>query len=247
MPTAICEAVQRPNMRFMPVKCQTSRSMLCIHRLRQGMSSSAPPPSTASAACLREFGFVLPQKAATVRREAAAQLDALPGWANTAVGACQSAVAPAQRAASPSATSASCQMAARSSTAATLDAASAGRRLHDGQSTVSTIFNARDFKNGRQFAAWLGLMPRQYSSGGKNRLGGITKAGDTYLRTLLMQGAKSVHAAAQNQHDLLSRWALALEVRTRLPEGSHRSRHQERTHPLGSAHQGRRLRSESRP
>jgi transposase len=50
---------------------------------------------------------------------------------------------------------------------------------------VSTIGNARDFKNGRQLAAWLGLVPGQYSSGGKTRLGGITKAGDGYLRTLL--------------------------------------------------------------
>ena len=78
---------------------------------------------------------------------------------------------------------------------------------------VSTIGNARDFKNGRQLAAWLGLVPGQYSSGGKTRLGGITKAGDGYLRTLLVLGAKSVLAAARNKHDRLSRWAMALEVR----------------------------------
>jgi transposase len=78
---------------------------------------------------------------------------------------------------------------------------------------VSTIGDARDFKNGRQLAAWLGLVPGQYSSGGKTRLGGITKAGDRYLRTLLVLGAKSVLVAARNKHDRLSRWAAALEVR----------------------------------
>jgi transposase len=78
---------------------------------------------------------------------------------------------------------------------------------------VSTIGDARDFKNGRQLAAWLGLVPGQYSSGGKTRLGRITKAGDGYLRTLLVLGAKSVLAAARNKHDRLSRWAMALEVR----------------------------------
>jgi len=78
---------------------------------------------------------------------------------------------------------------------------------------VSTIGDARDFKNGRQLAAWLGLVPGQYSSGGKTRLGGITKAGDGYLRTLLVLGARSVLAVARNKHDRLSRWAMALEVR----------------------------------
>lgn len=57
---------------------------------------------------------------------------------------------------------------------------------------VASIGNAHDFKNGRQLAAWLGLTPPQYSSGGKSKLGRITKAGDSYLRTLLVQGARSV-------------------------------------------------------
>ena len=78
---------------------------------------------------------------------------------------------------------------------------------------VSTIGDAHDFRNGRQLAAWLGLVPGQYSSGGKARLGSITKAGDRYLRTLLVLGAKSVLAAAKSKDDRLSRWALALQVR----------------------------------
>ena len=66
---------------------------------------------------------------------------------------------------------------------------------------VASIGNAHDFKNGRQLAAWLGLTPSQYSSGGKSKLGRITKAGDAYLRTLLVQGARSVMVGAENRTD----------------------------------------------
>lgn len=64
---------------------------------------------------------------------------------------------------------------------------------------VASIGNAHDFKNGRQLAAWLGLTPSQYSSGGKSKLGRITKSGDSYLRTLLVQGARAVLIGADIQ------------------------------------------------
>ena len=57
--------------------------------------------------------------------------------------------------------------------------------------SVATVGDFKQFKAGAQFGAWIGLVPRQHSSGGKNNLGGITKRGDTYLRSLLIQGAKS--------------------------------------------------------
>ena len=75
------------------------------------------------------------------------------------------------------------------------------------------IGSGHEFKCGRQVAAWLGLTPGQYSSGGKTRLGRITKAGDAYLRTLLILGARAVLAASKNKADSLSRWAVALEQR----------------------------------
>lgn len=74
----------------------------------------------------------------------------------------------------------------------------------------ASIGNAHDFKNGRQLAAWLGLTPSQYSSGGKSKLGKITKAGDAYLRTLLVQGARSVIIGAENRTDSFSRWVCSL-------------------------------------
>jgi transposase len=78
---------------------------------------------------------------------------------------------------------------------------------------VAMVGNAREFSCGRQFAAWIGLVPGQYSSGGKARLGRITKAGDPYLRSLLVMGARAVLNAAKNKSDSISRWALAVQQR----------------------------------
>lgn len=78
---------------------------------------------------------------------------------------------------------------------------------------VASVGNARDFKSGRQFAAWLGLTPRQHSSGGKNRLGDIAKRGDAYLRGLLVQGARAALHTAARHTDRMSRWALSVQGR----------------------------------
>ncbi|WP_141201967.1 transposase, partial [Citrobacter braakii] len=75
------------------------------------------------------------------------------------------------------------------------------------------IGKAHDVKNGRQLAAWLGLTPAQYSSGGETKLGRITKAGDSYLRTRLGQGARSVLIGAEKRTDLFSRWVCSLVER----------------------------------
>ncbi len=75
---------------------------------------------------------------------------------------------------------------------------------------VASIGNAHDFRSGRQLAAWLGLTPSQYSSGGKSRLEKITKAGDSYLRTLFVQGARSVMIGVKNKQDPFSRWVSSL-------------------------------------
>ena len=79
---------------------------------------------------------------------------------------------------------------------------------------VATVGDFKQFKSGAQFGAWLRLTPRQHSSGGKNNLGGITKRGDTYLRTLLIQGAKSAVMTAHRRQDKISQWALALRERS---------------------------------
>jgi transposase len=72
---------------------------------------------------------------------------------------------------------------------------------------VASIGNAHDFRNGRQLAAWLGLAPSHYSSGGKSKLVRITKAGDSHIRKLLVQGARSVLIGAEKKTDSFSRWS----------------------------------------
>jgi transposase len=71
---------------------------------------------------------------------------------------------------------------------------------------VSAIGDARQFKSGRDLAAWLGLVPSQHSSGSKERLGGISKRGDTYLRTLLIHGARAVISTCEKKEDRKSQW-----------------------------------------
>jgi transposase len=82
---------------------------------------------------------------------------------------------------------------------------------------IATIPNPHDFRNGRQLAAWDGLVPRQHSSGGKTRLGPITKRGDTYLRGLLTQGARSTLQVALKREPIrrsrLEHWIVALHGR----------------------------------
>ena len=84
---------------------------------------------------------------------------------------------------------------------------------------VASVADAHEFSSGRQFAAWLGLIPKQFSTGGKTRLGHITAHGDPYLRTLLIMGARSMLQNASRRTDRLARWALAVRAR----RGYHRA------------------------
>jgi transposase len=79
---------------------------------------------------------------------------------------------------------------------------------------VAAVGDFKQFKNAAQFGAWLGLVPRQHSSGGKSSLGGITKHGQTYLRMLLVQGAKSAVMTAHRRKDRISGWVAALRERS---------------------------------
>lgn len=201
---AICEAVQRPNMRFVPIKTVEQQGLLCVHRVRQGFIEQRTATINRIRGLLSEFGIVLPLKASTVRREAMACLEDLPGWANTVIGDMLSEVYRLDERVEQYDQHIS-QIAREDSRAKQL--------MHlpgVGPATATAILamigNGHEFKCGRQFAAWLGLVPGQYSSGGKARLGHITKAGDAYMRSLLVLGARSVLNAAKNKTDSTSRW-----------------------------------------
>jgi transposase len=208
---AICEAVQRPHMRFVPAKSLDQQSQLMVHRARQGFVEQRTATLNRIRGLLSEFGVVLPLKAATVRRRACECLEELPGWANTVVGDLLSEVTRLDE------RIAQYDQHVRDMARQDTRAKRLMRLSGVGETTATCLLamigNGHDFDCGRQFAAWLGLAPGQYSSGGKARLGRITKAGDPYLRSLLVMGARAVLAVAKNKTDALSRWAVALEQR----------------------------------
>ena len=208
---AICEAVQRPSMRFVPTKTEQQQSQLMVHRARQGFVQSRTACINRIRGLLAEFGHVLPVKADSIRRQAHALLEDLPGWANTVIGDLLSELHRLDE--RVAAYDRHIAQIAREDLRARQLMQLNGIGATTATAVVAMIGNGREFNCGRQFAAWLGLTPGQYSSGGKTRLGRITKAGDSYLRNLLILGARSVLALAKGRSDALSSWALALQQR----------------------------------
>lgn len=208
---AICEAVTRPHMRFVPVKEEHQQVILCLHRTRQGFVEERTATYNRLRGLIAEFGIVLPQQVTCLRRSIGEHLEYLPGYANQCIG---DLLAHADRLDTQIA-----DYDKAISHAAREDAAS--RRLMQrpgigpitASALLASIGNGHDFKNGRQVAAWIGLTPGQHSSGGKARLGRITKAGDGYLRSLLVMGARSILAGLGDKQDGFSRWARSLVER----------------------------------
>jgi len=214
---AICEAVSRPNMRFVPLKTLEQQSELCLHRVRQGFVEERTATINRLRGLLAEFGQVLPQRAIEVRRGVPGLIEQLPSQAARCIRdlleharLLETQMRAYQR---------EIETHANHSDLAGRAQARRGIGPITASAIVATVGTAREFRNGRQFAAWLGLVPRQYSTGGKVRLGHITKRGDPYLRTLLVMGARSVLQRAGRETDPLSRWALALKQR----RGYHRA------------------------
>lgn len=214
---AICEAVSRPSMRFVPVKSIDQQAVLTLHRVRQGFIEERTATINRIRGLLAEFGVVLPQRAIELRRGAAACLDRLPVLVSSAirdllehVQALEARVVKYER--ELEANTHADPRAQRIQALSGIGAVSAS-------AIVATVSDAREFTSARQFAAWLGLVPRQYSTGGKSRLGHITKRGDAYLRTLLILGARSSLRTAAKRADRLARWAISVKQR----RGYHRA------------------------
>jgi transposase len=208
---AICEAVSRPSMRFVPVKSAEQQALLSLHRVRQGFVVERTASINRLRGLMAEFGVVLPLRAVTVRRQAREAAEALPGLARRMVGELLEQLRGLDERIEAYDREICAQ--ARLSEAAQRLMKIRGIGAITALAIVATVGNAREFKNGRQFAAWLGLVPGQYSTGGMTRLGRITKRGDAYLRNLLVQGARSVLHTAAAHGDRVSRWALELQGR----------------------------------
>jgi len=213
---AICEAASRPAMRFVPLKTTVQQGILCVHRLREGLKEERTASINRIRGMLAEFGLVASKSPEKLREKLT---DMLEDAGNNLCGLARLVVQEAydhwkdieER----------IKWCDERITAHVKDDAQAkaakelmGVGPVTASAVVATVGDFNQFKNGAQFGAWLGLTPRQNSSGGKNSLGGITKRGDMYLRMLLIQGAKSVVMTAQKRDDHISKWLYQLREKS---------------------------------
>jgi len=212
---AICEAVSRPKMHFVAVKSVEQQAVLAVHRLRQGLVEERTALANRVRGLLTEYGVVVGVGLDRLRR---ALPEILEDGANGIPGIAREVFADAEQLLRELDT----RLAAYDRRIAALARASTpvprlmkmeGVGPVTATAIVATVGNATVFKNGRQFAAWLGLTPRQQSTGGKPRLGAMTKHGDVYLRTLLIHGARAVLRVTAHRSDAKSRWAERLRRR----------------------------------
>jgi transposase len=205
---AICEAVGRPNMRFVAIKSEEQQAVLMVHRARTLTMAHRVAQVNQIRGLLGEFGLVVPTGVARLRRELPRILtdaeNALPALAREVLTGLLEQLREAD-----------VRICAYDRQIRALAGASEpARRLMRVESIgpqtatalVATLGNPRVFKNGRAFAAWLGITPRQHSSGGKARLGQITRQGDGYLRTLLVHGARAYLRVVEKKRDTKSDW-----------------------------------------
>jgi len=210
---AICEAAGRPTMRFVPIKSEHQQAILVIHRRRQAIVAQHTRTANQLRGLLAEFGIIAPKGVNTLKRQwhqfRLQQADQVPLLAWEELDALYIQLLDLHQ-----------QLLAYERKIKALNRADDRiQRLMQIQGVgpitasaiVATVGNATVFKNGRQFAAWLGLTPREYSTGGKPRLGRISKRGDTYLRTLLVHGARSELMLTPKHHDRESLWAEKLK------------------------------------
>ena len=209
---AICEAVGRPTMRFVPPKSPEQLAIQALHRIRQRLVQGRTRLVNQIRGILAEHGIVIARDIWRLRRalaeitghatddlnkmvrvlilEAQAELMEL----DCRIASCDRRIRELYR------TSELCQRLGEIEGIGPVTATA----------LVAAVGDRSCFKNGRQFAAWLGLVPKQRSSGGRNRLFGISKRGDRYLRTLMIHGARAALGKAGGKQDPRSRWLAGL-------------------------------------
>ena len=213
---AICEAMSRPSMRFVSVKSIVQQDMQAMHRVRASLVEQRTGKGNQIRGLVAEYGLVAPREMASLRH-------AIPCWledADNGLSTCFRQLLDGLWR----------DLRALDDRIGELDgyigdAAKAdpdARRLQQlrgvgpvvATALVACVGNAMQFANGRQMAASLGLTPRQHSSGGKDRLLGISKRGDAYVRSLLVHGARAMLRTAPRHDDPLSRWVTRLSARS---------------------------------
>jgi transposase len=209
---AICEAVTRPSMRFVPRKTTEQQDIQLIHRVRSRLLKQRTALVNQIRGLLGEYGLIIPLSVTAVRRK-------VPEFLEDA----ENELTPLAREIFSDLydhlTTLDAQIAGYDQKIkAVVRSSEACRRLQElpgvGEIVSSAIIMAvgdgKEFKNGRHMAAWLGLVPRQYSSGGRDKLLGISKRGDRYVRTLLIHGARSMALRVKDNPDHSNQWLYKL-------------------------------------
>lgn len=191
---AICEAASRPHMQFVPIKTEEQQARLTLHRVRRLLMTQRTMLGNALRSHFAEFGITAPQGQAGLNDLVIEALDGTATRLPQAAREAQAMLAAQLRDAEAKIDALDKEIQAhhRSDADSLRLATIPGIGPLIASALVAAIGDPHRFRSGRQFAAWLGLVPSQNSSGGKNRLGAITKMGDRYLRSLLVVGATGV-------------------------------------------------------
>lgn len=212
---AICEAVQRPSMRFVPAKSVEQQDIQSLHRVRSQAVARRTAQANQIRGLLMEYGVIIPQGISHIRKsiplileDAENELTAmfrelLAGLYDEMVHLDERVETLQNKLEALCAQNEDCQRLLSIPGVGVLSATA----------MMASIGDINAFKNGRELAAWLGLVPRQHSTGGKPTLLGISKRGDTYLRTLLIHGGRAVVRFADKHQDRRSQWVTQLDAR----------------------------------
>ena len=205
---AICEAASRPQMRFVPIKTAAQQGVMALHSMREGFKQERTACINRIRGVLAEYGLVLGKSPKVLR---AALPDMLEDASNELSGLARLALVQAlehwrQLDEQMKWCDRQVSQDVRGCAQAQRAAGIVGIGELGASAFTASVADFTQFKSARQFSAWLGIVPRQNSSGGKASLGRITKRGDDYLRTLLIQGAKSVVMSVGKRDDPTSRW-----------------------------------------
>ncbi|MEC4723537.1 IS110 family transposase [Noviherbaspirillum sp. CPCC 100848] len=212
---ALVEAACRPSMRFVAIKSVEQQDIQAAHRVRNLLVQQQTAIINQARGLLGERGVIISQSPEAFKR---AMPDILAQCAGELTPFCEALLTELLEQISVlddriDHAETAIKSFMKASTLCKKIAAIDGSGPITATAVVAAVGDARQFRNGRHLAAWLGLVPKQYSSGGKSRLQGISKKGDTYLRTLLVHGARSVLRYVGNKMDVRSRWLRELIAR----------------------------------
>jgi transposase len=205
---AICEAVSRPNMRFVSIKTIAQQDIQAVHRVRSELVKQRTAKGNQIRGLLAEYGVVVNKRIDILRNALPSLIEDTENGLSADFRMLleelrQDLIALDERVL---VLTKKINMIAKADEDAQRLQQIPGVGPITATAIISAVGDGKQFKCGRDLAAWLGLTPRQHSSGGKERLLGISKRGDAYLRTLLIHGARSVLKVSAKKTDSLNCW-----------------------------------------